>query len=327
MAHSTRSLVFERQSHQSDDPYRHHQRTWRRIGHCLIYIVIVLGGGPSVAAQSSDDPRSADVAAIRASIETIFQAFVDKDLKRLESTHGISWRGFTPWSGHVIRGLDGYMREATFPQSLSKGQGMVSYRLSDFDVTFYADTAVVSFVADIQSVLAIAQIHQKLTILDVYHREPAGWIQVASNTSLHPEEIEREKSRSRVLNDDERKAVFLVRDAVWRAWFAGDADALSTLVPHELVTLEPNTTAFGTRDSVVAASRAFAASGARLTRLAFPRTELQSYGNTVVLYTTYELDLVTRGQIRTERGRATEIFVQQNGSWANTGWQLSPAGK
>ena len=56
----------------------------------------------------------------------------------------------------------------------------------------------------------------------------------------------------------------------------------------------------------------------------FPRTEFQSYGNTVILYTTYELDLVADGKKTTERGAATEVFVRQGDRWVHTGWQLAP---
>jgi hypothetical protein len=48
------------------------------------------------SAQSTPPDRSADAAAIRAHIESICQAFVDKDRRKLEETHGKNWRGFTP---------------------------------------------------------------------------------------------------------------------------------------------------------------------------------------------------------------------------------------
>ena len=240
------------------------------------------------AAQSTPANRSADAAAIRAHIESICQAFVDKDAKKLEQTHGKDWRGFTPWSGHVIRGLDGYMNEATFEPGTPKGQGMVGYRMSDFDVVFYGDVGVASFVLDLDVVYGGEKNTQKLTLVDVYHKGPQGWIQVASNTSLHPDELERQASRFHRLS-------------------AADT--------------------FGTRASNLDGSRGFAASGGRLARLVFPRTELQAYGNTVIVYTTYEMDLVTGGKTSTERGVATEIFVRQDGQWLNTGWQLAPVGK
>jgi ketosteroid isomerase-like protein len=293
----------------------------------IVCIAVLAAPVGIAAAQSTPANRSADAAAIRAHIESICQAFVDKDAKKLEQTHGKDWRGFTPWSGHVIRGLDGYMNEATFEPGTPKGQGMVGYRMSDFDVVFYGDVGVASFVLDLDVVYGGEKNTQKLTLVDVYHKGPQGWIQVASNTSLHPDELERQASRFHRLSDADRAALFAAREAVWRAWFAGDTAALSKLVPPELITIDPGSDTFGTRASNLDGSRGFAASGGKLARLVFPRTELQAYGNTVILYTTYEMDLVTAGKTSTERGVATEIFVRQDGHWLNTGWQLAPVGK
>jgi ketosteroid isomerase-like protein len=301
-------------------------------GHALAEMTgLVLAGAATVLAASvnaqpaSRVDRTADVNAIRAHIESIFQAFVDKDRKKLEETHGADWRGFTPGSGEVIRGLDGYMSHATFPPELAKGQGMVGFRLSDFDVVFYGDTAVASFVADVDRVYGSDIGRQKLTLLDVYHKEPHGWIQVASNTSLHPDEVEQQRSQFREMSAAERGSLLAAREAVWRAWFAGDVEALARLVPPELITIGGSADGFGTREAALAGSRNFVASGAKLTRLVFPRTDLQAYGNTAILYTTYEMDILSGAVTRTERGAATEVFVQQNGRWLNTGWQLAPA--
>jgi hypothetical protein len=288
----------------------------------VVALLAALSG--SAAAQNNATERAADAAAIRAHIETIFSAFIEKDRKKLEETHGANWRGFTPWSGRVIRGRDGYMTSATFPEGMPKSQGMIDFRISDFDVVFYGDTAVASFVADLDVVSGADRGTQKLTLLDVYHREPTGWIQVASNTSLHPDEIGQLMSQRRTLSETDRAALLTARESVWRAWFAGDVEALAKLVPAELVTIEPDSGVFGTRDSTLAASRRFAGSGDRLTRLEFPRTEWQAYGNTVVLYTSYEMDIQSGGRTRTDRGVATEVFVQQNDRWLNTGWQLAP---
>jgi hypothetical protein len=43
----------------------------------------------------------------------------------------------------------------------------------------------------------VTKYRQKLTILDVFHEEPRGWTQVASNTSLHGDEMTRQMSASR----------------------------------------------------------------------------------------------------------------------------------
>ena len=278
---------------------------------------------PPAGAQTQSADRPADAAAIRAHIESIFQAFVDKDRAKLAATHGAEWRGFTPWSGHVIRGRDGYMNEATFPPDLPKTQGMVGYRIGEFDIVFYGDTAVVSFQAEVDRLEGTEKSTQKLTFVDVYHRDPGGWIQVASNTSLHPDAVFQLASQRRVLGADERASLLKAREAVWRAWFGGDQATLLKLLPPELITIEPGSTTFGSRASTLEGSRSFAAGGGKLTRLAFPSTEIQVYGNTAILYTSYEMELQTAGQKRSARGMATEVFVFQDGRWINTGWQLA----
>ena len=289
----------------------------------ILCIGLVLAAPRATHAQATPPDRAKEAAQIRTEIERICQAFVDKDRSVLTATHGKDWRGFTPWSDHVIRGLDGYMNEATFEPGTPKGQGMVGYRLSDFDVVFYGDTAVASFVLDLDIVNGTDKRSQKLTLIDVFHKEPKGWIQVASNTSLHPEEIDRQMSQLRQLGDGERKALFAAREAVWRAWFAGDTSDLAKLVPPELITIDPGSESFGTHTSNLDGSRGFASSGGKLARLVFPRTELQAYGSTAILYTTYEMDVVADGKTTTQRGVATEVFVKQNGEWVNTGWQLA----
>jgi hypothetical protein len=278
-------------------------------------------------AQTQSADRPADAAAIRANIESIFQAFVDKDRAKLQATHGAEWRGFTPWSGHVIRGRDGYMNEATFPPDLPRTQGMVGYRIGEFDIVFYGDTAVVSFQAEVDRLEGTQKSTQKLTFVDVYHKDPGGWIQVASNTSLHPDAVLQLASQRRALDTDERASLMKAREAVWRAWFGGDQATLLKLLPPELITIEPGSTTFGTRESTLQGSQSFAAGGGKLTRLAFPSTEIQVYGNTAILYTSYEMDLAAGGQSHTERGMATEVFVFNGGQWLNTGWQLAPSAK
>lgn len=293
----------------------------------MVALGVALGSVP-VAAQTKASERPADAAAIRAHIESIFQAFVDKDRQKLEATHGAEWRGFTPWSGHVIRGLNGYMEEATFPPGMPKNQGMVGYNIGEFDIVFYGDTAVVSFMADVHRLNGTQKSTQKLTFVDVYHKDPGGWIQVASNTSLHPDELDRGMSAYRRLDGDERASLLTAREAVWRAWFAGDRNALLKVLPPELVTLSPDSARpVGTRDSELSSSREFVSSGGKLTRLVFPTTEIQAYGNTAIIYTTYEMDVQAGGQTRTEKGMATEVFVRKDGQWLNTGWQLAPTGR
>ena len=300
---------------------RHVTRMLTRIGFGL-----VVAAGTSAAAQTPrSDDRSADAAAIRAHIESIFQAFVDKDRGKLEATHGANWRGFTPWPEAPIRGLDNYMKSATFPPDLPKGQGMVGYRMSNFDVVFYGDTAVASFVADLDIQDGDRRSKQKLSLLDVYVKENGSWNQMASNTSLHPESMQERMSAFNPVPEGARKPLLEAREAVWRAWYSGELERLKKLIPEELITLGPGPDGWGTRESILTSSERFAKSGGKLTRLVFPRTEFQGYGNTVILYTSYEMDVQQGGKTRTEKGLATEVFVIRGGQWLNTGWQLAPS--
>ena len=292
----------------------------------LVFVSSVVAVALPAGAQTRAADRPADAAAIRAHIESIFQAFVDKDRQKLAETHGAEWRGFTPFSGHVIRGRDGYMNEATFEPGMPKGQGMVGYRIGEFDLVFYGDTAVVSFAAEVDRVYGSDESTQKLTFVDVYHKDAGGWIQVASNTSLHPDAVADLMSAYRALGQDERASLLQARESVWRSWFAGDANALSRILVPELITIGQDGS-IGTRQSNLEHSRAFAASGGKLTRLEFPSTQVQAYGNTVILYSSYVMELQSGGATTSERGMATEIFVRRNGEWVHTGWQLAPTGK
>ena len=290
-------------------------------------VVVMLAGVPLLAArpQIFSDSREDDARAIRAEIESIFQAFIDKDRAGLEATHGRDWRGYLTGSRQVIKGRDGYMRAAVGDGPMGpKGQGMIGYRIREYDTIFYGDVAVVSFVAEVDHRNGESARTSTLTLMDIYAKEDGRWMQVASQTSYHPEYQDTRMSELRPISGQARASLMTAREAVWRAWYGGDAAALERLLPPELVTLYPGESGWGTRDAVIEASRAFAAGGGRLVRLEFPRSEVQAYGNTVVIYTSYELDVERGGAVTTERGKATEVFVRRGGAWLNTGWQLAP---
>src|SRR4051812_49386044 len=85
---------------------------------------------PFAIAQTSvpDDGRAADRAAIRAHIESIFQAFINKDGDKLRATHSEDWRGFLEGSPVAIRGIEEYMR-AVSPGLKNPNSGMSSYKI------------------------------------------------------------------------------------------------------------------------------------------------------------------------------------------------------
>ena len=294
----------------------------RRAGTILAGVVVGILIGVSLP-QLGAQGRHADEQAIRKHIESIFQAFIDKDAAKLAATHGRNWRGYLTYSDTVIKGRDEYMRVATGGGPMEpKGQGMVGYKILEYDTVWYGDVAVVNFVADVHHKWGPESHTSKLTLMDVYAKEDGNWIQVASQTSLHPDYQQRRMSELRSIVGDERKSLLQAREAVWRAWFGGDIKALKTLLPPELVTLGPE--GWGTHDIIVGSSADYAKRGGKLVRLEFPRTEIQAYGNTAIIYTSFELDLDEGGKVRSEKGTAIEVFVRRGDQWLNTGWQLAP---
>jgi hypothetical protein len=303
----------------------------RGVNGLAVVVAFVLGAGAAsvVTSKAQERDRSQDAAAIRASIESIFQAFIDKDRPKLEATHGVNWRGFQSYSRSIIRGRDGYMAASVGTGPMTpKGQGMVGYKIGEYDTVFYGDTAVVTFIAETRHMNGGRASTAKLTLLDVYAKEDGEWTQVGSNTSLHPDAQDQRMSAYVALTPQQLAPVLKAREAVWRAWYGGDTAALGQLLPPELITLGPGADGWGTHDDVIAASARYATSGRKLVRLEFPRTDTQTYGNTVILYTSYELDVQQPdGKIQTERGKATEVFVRRDGTWLNTAWQLGPEGR
>jgi hypothetical protein len=74
----------------------------------------------------------------------------------------------------------------------------------------------------------------------------------------------------------------------------------------------------------LASAKQLAESGTKLTKLEFPQTAMQVYGETVIIYTTYLYELENaQGTRQTSKGRATEIFVRRAGAWVNPGWHLT----
>ncbi len=289
-----------------------------------VILVIAASALAGAASQDAARNRDADAKAIRHEIERIFQAFIDKDRQALVDTHIANWRGYLTGSRSVIKGVDAYMAASVGSGPMAtEGQGMVGYRIHEYDTVFYGDTAVVSFVADVHNRWGDQTGTTKLTLIDVYVKDGSRWVQAASQTSLHPDSQEAHRSDLRTLGEDEKDSLLKAREAVWRAWYGGDQAALMKLLPPELITLGDGND-FGTRDPIVNASLGFAKSGGKLRSLTFPRTEFQAYGNTVIIYTTYALETERDGKVQKEAGKATEIFVRRGPDWLNTGWQLAP---
>src|SRR2546421_10449089 len=97
-------------------------------------------------AASAQDDRAADRAAIKAHIESIFQAFINKDAAALRATHAENWLGYLEGylgGSPMIKGIDAYMDwNQVDPKS---AYGMKSYKFREFDMIFKGEAAVVCF--------------------------------------------------------------------------------------------------------------------------------------------------------------------------------------
>ena len=112
------------------------------------------------------------------------------------------------------------------------------------------------------------------------------------------------------------------REAVWRAWFAGDRATLEKLIPEETVTIDAGHNDWSNRQTIFDGSARFAKGGGKLIKLEFPKTEIQMYGLTAIIYSSYSYELEQGGQRSTHSGRITEVFVNRKGQWVNSGWHM-----
>lgn len=111
-----------------------------------------------------------------------------------------------------------------------------------------------------------------------------------------------------------------VRETVWRAWFAGDIQTVGELVPPETLVISAGEKQWKNQADVLRTSSEFHAKGGKLIRLAFPRTEVQHFGDVAVVWSQYVLEIEVDGKRSSSAGRVSEIFVWQHGRWTNAGW-------
>jgi len=271
-------------------------------------------------AVSAQDERGADRAAIKAHIESIFQAFINKDNAALRATHAENWLGYLGEGRQMIKGIDDYMQWNE--QDPKQPYGMKSYKLREFDMIFKGDAAFVCFVADVESNRPDVQSQRALRICDFYTKDNGKWIQSGSYTGLHPDSTEAQMAAPRQPGEQGKKRLLDAREAVWRAFFAGDRATLEKLIPDETVAIETGNNQWSNRPAILNSSAEFAKNGGKLIKLDFPRTEIQMYGMTAVIYSEYSYELEVGGRRNTQSGRVTEVFVLRNGQWVNPGWHM-----
>lgn len=285
---------------------------------------------PDCMTVAAGDDRSADAAAIRAHIESIFQAFIDWDIDKIYATHTEDWRGFLEGSRVPIKGIDEYMRANGIDWPKEKGAKPSpdpnrGYRVKDFDVKFYSpDLAVASFNGEFYRKADDVTLN-RFRIMDVYARRGGQWIQAASHTVVDPAWRSQQMTMPATVTPEMRQRILTAREAVWRAWFTNDRAALEKFIPDEAIAIDDGSADWSNRTAILAGAKSFADSGAKLVKLEFPKTELQVYGNTVIVYTTYLYEIETSGQRTARSGRATEMFVRRGDTLVNVGWHLDSA--
>jgi ketosteroid isomerase-like protein len=285
-----------------------------------------------VAFAANAQERAADAAAIRAHIESIFQAFIDGDQDKIFATHSEDWRGFLEGSHAPIKGIDDYMRAngiewprpANAPKLTPYLPAGTTYKMSDFDVHFYGpELGVASFFGEFQRRDGETTITlRRFRIMDVYAKRKGSWIQVASHTVIDPEWRAAQMSQSMTITPQIRQRILAAREAVWKAWFTNDRAALERLIPEETIAIDNGNEGWSDRAAVLAGAKRFVESGGKLVRLEFPKTEIQVYGNTVIIYTTYLYETEINGKRSTASGRATEMFVRRGDELVNVGWHM-----
>jgi Domain of unknown function (DUF4440) len=288
----------------------------------------------AISPPSSRDANdsAADAAAIRANIESIFQAFIDGDTDKIYATHSSDWRGFLEGSHAPIKGVDDYMRANGFewprpagaPKKFHYYPPGTTYKVSDFDVNFYGpELAVACLFGDFQNKQGDAMVTmRRFRIMDVYAKRDGSWIQVASNTAVDPEWRAQQESQAISLNPQVRQYILKTRESVWRAYFANDRATLERMIPDGTIAINNGSEEWSNREAILAGAKDFADHGGRLLKLEFPKTEIQVYGNTIILYTTYAYETEIGGKRVTESGRGTEIFIRRGDDLLNVGWHL-----
>jgi ketosteroid isomerase-like protein len=119
---------------------------------------------------------------------------------------------------------------------------------------------------------------------------------------------------------DDRSEILKVREAVWRAWFANDTKTLQKLVPPDTIVISAGKEKWKTQAEVFQSAADFQKEGGKLIRLEFPHTEVQRFGNVVIIWSKYLLETETNGKRSLISGRVTEVFVLRHGQWTNPGW-------
>ena len=136
------------------------------------------------------------------------------------------------------------------------------------------------------------------------------------------EEQEKSVVQTSVLTDDVRKELLDARETAWRSFFQKDLAVVERILAPELIAIQQNSDHWDNRTRLIALAKAMNEQGVQLLRLEFPRTEIQLFGDTAILYYTYIFETGLKGKSVVDGGRGTEVFVRRDGKWVDVGWHL-----
>jgi Domain of unknown function (DUF4440) len=105
-------------------------------------------------------------------------------------------------------------------------------------------------------------------------------------------------------------------------FFQRDLAVVERILAPELIAIQQNSERWDDRTRLIALAKAMNEQGVQLLRLEFPRTEIQVFGDTAILYYTYIFESGPKGKSVVDGGRGTEVFVRRGGKWVDVGWHL-----
>ena len=129
---------------------------------------------------------------------------------------------------------------------------------------------------------------------------------------------------STIVPDQVRRDLLDARDAAWRSFFKNNpAEAIEKILAPEVIAIQENEEKWDNRPHLIAVAKAMQSQGIKLLRLEFPRTEIQLFGDTAILYYSYIFETGAEGKPSgVDAGRGTEIFVRREDRWVDVGWHL-----
>lgn len=119
-------------------------------------------------------------------IHSIFKSFINRDREAIKKAHTEDWKGFLVSSKSIERGIDAYMSNVDYSFENFKGIG---YEILDSEVQVYGDISIVYYVARYDFEDEAGEKHSlPLRSVDIYRKEPSGWIQSGSHITIIPDD-------------------------------------------------------------------------------------------------------------------------------------------